>query len=118
MFDNISPLKIMSLLCFNQKIKLIVMSKKYVELSGSRLAEINYGFEAHETSELFKELKDDDVIPEELWEDKPISLSIEFIYREHSSKSNLFEAEDTYLIYNAIHSLTPPINMTVAKYFS
>lgn len=90
--------------------------QKYVELSGSRLVVIDYHWEVNEKSELFKELKDDDVIPLELWKDKPYRLYIEFIYREHSSKSNLFESEDTYLIYNAIDNAKPPVAMTVKEY--
>jgi hypothetical protein len=94
------------------------MAKKYVDLSKGRLAVIEYFWKANEESELFKELDEDDVIPEELWHKNPHNMSIEFIRRENGSESNVYDAWDSKSIFDAIDSLKPPKGLTVMDYYS
>ena len=94
------------------------MATKFLELSKNRLAIIEYYWKANENGELFKKLKENDIIPFELWNKKPHRLDIEFLGRDEGSISNVYNVEDTYLIFNAVNSIKPPTDVTVGEYFS
>ena len=114
MFDNISHLKIMSLLCLNQKIKLIVMQKKYVELKNNRVAILKYNFGVDTETELFKELSENAIIPIDLYLEPTVEVLL--LSENNNAMVNKMSKDDIKTIYEAICGLKPN-KMTVAEYF-
>ena len=89
------------------------MSKKYIELKKDRVAILDYHFGIDENSETFKELKEDAIIPVELW--SPV-ISV-MVLHEVPGGTNKLSGGDIKAIHDAICSLKPN-EMTVAEWFS
>lgn len=88
------------------------MLTKFIELSDNRVARLNYHYTIKSSSR-FLGLKDNDIIPKELWNQKPV-VSMDMLIGGKGNNSLDLNNSDLTKIVLTLSSLRPPV-ITVAK---
>ncbi len=89
------------------------MQKKYVELKNNRVAILKYNFVTDIKSELFNELSEDAIIPDNLYFAPEVEVLL--LSEKNNAVINRLNGDDIIIIHNAIKKLVPE-KITAKKY--